>query len=108
MREKLSNRRRSRLINFEHEHHVYILQYALYPDGRIAELFLDVGPPAKPGDMLDSMARDLATLTSIALQHGISVDEILTSLSQELNGTMRGPLGKALSVIKQDLEDEKN
>jgi hypothetical protein len=105
-REKLHDRRRSRLINFQQDQCKYIVLYSLYPDGRLAEIFLDVNHPAKPGDQIDLMAKDLATLMSIALQHGISADEIMVSLSQERDGTMRGPLGKALAIIKEELKED--
>lgn len=101
-REKLPNRRLSAAIVFQHENFTYTLTYSRYVDGRLAEIFLDVRLPAHPGDPIDAMAKDMATLVSIALQHGISEDEILASLSQERDGTMRGPLGRALQIIQRD------
>lgn len=98
-REKLPNRREACSIEFAHEAFRYVLTYSRYPDGRLAELFLDMRLSAHPGDPIDAMAKDMATLVSIALQHGISEEEILSSLSQERDGTMRGPLGVALQII---------
>ena len=100
MRQKLPNRRASDTFEFTHEDQNYICLFSLYPDGRLAEVFLDLELPGKPGSPLDLMAKDMATLLSIALQHGIPEDEIMTSLSQEKDGTMRGPLGVALAIIK--------
>lgn len=102
---KLPNRRGSTAFDFWHEGINYVATYSRYDDGRLAELFLDVQLPAHPGDSIDAMAKDMATLVSIALQHGISEDEILASLSQEKDGTMRGPLGMALQIIRADPPD---
>jgi DNA-binding transcriptional MerR regulator len=51
------------------------------------------------------MAKDCATLLSIALQHGVPVDEIKAALSQEKTGEMRGPIGVALEML--EVRDER-
>jgi hypothetical protein len=97
MRERLPNRRDGDVISFDHEGIGYVAQVSRFADGRLAEVFLDAG---KPGDALDIMAKDMATLASIALQHGVPVADIRAALSQERDGTMRGPLGVLLAMAE--------
>lgn len=97
MRERLPNRRDGDVISFDHEGIGYVAQVSRFTDGRLAEVFLDAG---KPGDALDIMAKDMATLASIALQHGVPVADIRAALSQERDGTMRGPLGVLLAMAE--------
>lgn len=97
-RERLPNRRRGDLVTFQHEGITYVAQVSRYEDGRLAEIFMDAG---KPGDTIDIMAKDLATLASIALQHGVPVESITAALSQERDGAMRGPLGVMLAKIDE-------
>ena len=95
-RERLPNRRIGELISFKHEGINYVAQISRFPDGRIAEVFLDGG---KPGDAIDIMAKDMATLASIALQHGVPISDIRAALSQESDGQMRGPFGAMLQRL---------
>ena len=97
-RAKLPNRRPSETIEFAHDNLTYVVTFSGYPDGTLAELFIDV---AKPGDPMNLIAKDMATLASIALQHGVPPREIMAALSQELDGTMLGPLGAALVLIER-------
>ena len=96
-RTKLPNRRPAETIEFSHDNLTYIVTFSRYDNGALAEMFLDV---AKPGDPMDLIAKDMATLASIALQSGVPASEIMAALSQEQNGTMRGPLGVALGLIE--------
>jgi chromosome segregation and condensation protein ScpB len=80
-----------------HDNLTYIVTYSRQLDGALAEFFIDV---AKPGDPMNLIAKDMATLASIALQHGVPSSEIMAALSQELDGTMLGPLGAALALIE--------
>ena len=96
-RTKLPNCRPAETIEFTHDNLTYVVTFSRYTDGTLAELFIDV---AKPGDPMNLIAKDMATLASIALQHGVPSDEIMAALSQELNGTMLGPLGAALVLIE--------
>ena len=96
-RTKLPNCRPAETIEFTHDNLTYIVTFSRWNDGTLAELFIDV---AKPGDPMNLIAKDMATLASIALQHGVPAGEIMSALSQELNGTMLGPLGAALAIIE--------
>lgn len=96
------SRREHQTFRFDHEGVRYIATASWLPDGRPAELFLDLEGRGVVGTALDVMAKDLATLTSLALQYGVPLGEILAALSQELDGTMRGPLGRALELIRKE------
>ena len=93
MREKLPNRRAAEKVDFSHDGLNYTLTFSHFSDGRLAEIFLDADNVGSP---VHTMAKDMATVVSIALQYGVPVREIVESLSQERNGLMRGPLGAAL------------
>lgn len=69
-----------------------------YDDGRIGELFLSAG---KSETTMESIARDLAVVTSIALQYGAPVDVIQGALTKLSNGAPAGPLGVLFKALKK-------
>lgn len=100
-RQRLPDRRESRLADFTQDGVHYRLHWSRFPDGRIGEVFLDAG---RPGDPIDCMAKDAAVVLSMALQFGADPAAILAAMSQEADGTMRGPLGRALRIIRGEPE----
>lgn len=100
-RQRLNDRRDGELISFTHEHIKYVAQVSRFSNGAVAEIFLDAG---KPGDAIDIMAKDMATLASIALQHGVPLADIRAALSQERDGRMRGPFGVLLQKLEASSE----
>ena len=96
-REKLPNRRASENLKMTHEGVGYQCSFSRFPDGRLAEVFIYAG---KVGTGLNVMARDLAVVTSLALQYGVPIMELRAALEQELGGTQRGPLGVLLAQIE--------
>ena len=96
-REKLTNRRASETLKLIHDGARYQCSFSRFPDGRLAEVFISV---AKVGTGLNVMARDLAVVTSLALQYGVPVEVLRAALEQELDGTQRGPLGTLLAQIE--------
>jgi len=89
-RERLPNRRQSIAFNFECEGHQYRATASRFPDGRLAELFLDSGKINTP---LQSNAETAAMLVSMLLQHGVDADTIRCSVS--------GPIATALELAVQ-------
>jgi hypothetical protein len=81
-RERLPNRRPSIAFSFEFECHHYRATAGWFPDGRLAEIFLDTG---KAGTPLQLNAETAALLTSLLLQHGVDVETIKHSI----NGPIR-------------------
>lgn len=88
-RAHLPNRRNSVTFSFECEQHRYRATASSFPDGRLAEIFLDTDKPNTP---LQSNAENCAILASLALQHGVDIDVILHSLS--------GPIAAALNLAR--------
>ncbi len=90
-RERLSDRRRNVSEAFRFENHDYLATAAHFPDGRLAEIFLQV--PGKLGTPLQANADNAAILTSLLLQHGVAPDVIRHSVT--------GPIALALSKFSE-------
>jgi ribonucleoside-diphosphate reductase alpha chain len=86
-RERLPNRRPSVAFNFEHQGQRYRATATRFPDGRLAELFLDCG---KVGSTAQQYAESAAILASLLLQNHVSVETIIAAVS--------GPIAVALSL----------
>lgn len=80
----------------------YHARVGRFTDGSIAEIFLDGG---KVGSGVDHMAKDAATVFSIARQFDVPLDTIKASLSKLSNGEPAGPLGVALDLADLDPAD---
>ena len=87
-RELLHSRRGNVSFNFVHDGREYHATAAWFADGRIAEIFLDVG---KAGSTVQQHAEATAVLASIALQHGVAPQTIIHAVSG-------GPLAMALEL----------
>jgi hypothetical protein len=94
MRQRLPNRRPNEIIDFEHEGQRYTAAISRFANGRIAEVFLTSG---KYGASVHLHATDSAILCSLALQHGVS--------EEDLRHTIRGPVGRALSLFPRTRPD---
>ena len=91
MRELLQNYRPSISFNFEHADQLYHATASRFTDGRLAEIFLDVG---KAGSSVQQHAATCAILASLALQHGVAVETICHAVAG-------GPLAAALELAVQ-------
>ena len=67
-----------------------------FPDGRVAEVFINA---SKRDQLFDHLARDAAILISIALQYGAPIDALRKALSRDAHGSAQGIAGAALDVI---------
>jgi ribonucleoside-diphosphate reductase alpha chain len=85
-RERLPNRRANSSFEFEFEGHHYRATAGRFPDGRLAEVFLDTG---KLGTAVQLSADTAAILTSLLLQNGVAPDDIRHSVA--------GPIALALA-----------
>jgi hypothetical protein len=65
-------------FGFEHEGHRYHATARRYDDGRLAEIFLNVG---QIDSALQKNAETSAILVSLLLQHGVAADEIVHSIA---------------------------
>jgi hypothetical protein len=87
MRRLLQNRRGADIRVFEHDGRYYRATYGRFPDGNLAEIFLDCG---KPDSTLQQHADDAAVLTSLLLQNNVPARVIRRSIA--------GPIRKALDI----------
>jgi hypothetical protein len=95
-RERLPNRRLHELVDFDHAGIRYTAGIGRFPDGRLAEIFLNT---AKFGTGLDTNARDAAIAASLLLQHGCAVATVSRALTRNGDGSASGPLARALDLI---------
>ena len=96
VRERLGNRRRNEIRQFEHGGLAFTVCAGFYPDGRIAEIFLS---SAKSGSPIEAIARDAAIVTSMALQFGANLETIRTALTKDHDGGPATLLGAALDAL---------
>ena len=94
-RDRLPNRRPSDAASFEHQGRRWTVTFTRLADGRVAEVFLDA-PKESP---LADAAREAAILTSLALQHGCSLETI----RHALDGRDVSPIGAALTIITKEV-----
>jgi hypothetical protein len=97
-RHRLANRRFSESFNFECNGLHYCCTISRFPDGRLAEIFIN---NAKAGSHSDAAAKDAAVVASIALQYGVPVDVIRRALLRDPRGVASSPLGVALDIIAE-------
>jgi hypothetical protein len=95
-RQRLPNRRAAETFELEVSGLHYTATVARFPDGRIAELFLN---NHRSNSAADSSARDAAIAFSFAVQHGADSEAIRHALSRDSHGHASGVLGAALDHI---------
>jgi ribonucleoside-diphosphate reductase alpha chain len=100
MRQKLPNRRAAETFDIEANGLRYRVTAGYFPDGRLAEIFIN---NAKQGSHSDTAARDSAVVASLALQHGVPLDVIRRALMRDAQGRASGPLGVALDLLANEL-----
>ena len=97
MRNVLPNRRRCERVDFIVDNIAYVGTVSRYPDGRLAECFLDT---RKPGSGAGTSARDIGVSASLALQYGTPVETLKKALTRLSDGSAAGPLGRLLDLIE--------
>jgi hypothetical protein len=96
-RDRLPNRRPAETLAFERDGSRYRMTVGYFPDGRCGEVFLNAD---RADSLLDVLASDAAILTSLALQHGCSLQEITHALKRDSRGFAASPIGVALDLIR--------
>jgi ribonucleoside-diphosphate reductase alpha chain len=96
-RESLPTRRAHWLIAFECAGQRYVGGYGRFPDGRLAEVFID---GAKIGADAASNAQDAAVVASLAFQHGCPPEVVRHALARK--GGSAGPLAALLTLIVRE------
>lgn len=97
MRKPLPNRRHCETLEFEHEGFRFLASVARFPDGSVAELFVNTAMRA--GSEADTSAKDAAIAISLALQHGCPFEVLRSAMSRKSDGRPSGPLGAALDAV---------
>jgi hypothetical protein len=97
-RERLPNRRSSEIFSFEAHGHRFTGSFSLFPDGRLAEVFM---ANHKAGSQIGTLVHDSAIILSFALQHGADVEAIRQALCRDAQGQALGPLGQALDLLAE-------
>jgi ribonucleoside-diphosphate reductase alpha chain len=87
-RHRLPNRRANEAYTFEFDGHRYRASAGRFPNGDLAEIFIDT---AKAGSPLQLNAECSAVLTSLALQHGVP--------SETIRHAVNGPIAVALDYF---------
>jgi hypothetical protein len=95
-RRRLPNRRASETFDLEAQGLSFTATVSRFPDGSLAEIFLQ---NHKAGSMAGINAQDAAVLASLALQHGVPLEVIRRALMRDSRGAASGPLGAALDMI---------
>ncbi len=96
MRARLPHRRFAETFNFEVGGLHYVCTVGRFPDGGVAEIFLNNGKATSDSD---TNARDAGIVASIAFQCGADVETIRRALCRDGLGRASGPLGAALDLV---------
>ena len=96
VRERLPNRRASLFFDFKSLGMPFTASVSHFPDGRIAELFVD---NHKAGSAIGTLVRDAAIIFSFAVQHGADPEAIRRALCRDSAGRALGPIAEALDII---------
>lgn len=93
-RQRLPNRRACDTYEFMRGKLAYAVSYGRAPEGGpIQELFINAG---KSGTDVESVMCDASTVISVALQHGITPQELAHSITRNPDGTPASPIGQIL------------
>jgi hypothetical protein len=98
-RRRLSNRRFAETFELEVGGLRYKVTAGYFPDGSLAELFLN---SAKPSSQADVNARDASVAASLALQFGCPLEVLQRALLRDAQGRASSPLGAALDHLVAD------
>lgn len=95
-REELPGRRGAISFELWHAGNRFSASAGFYADGRLAEIFVHHEKDSSP---LDISTSEQAILVSIALQHGVPLDAIRSSLRREEGGAPAGPVLAVLDEV---------
>lgn len=99
MRERLPDRRPSETVTIQSRHQggrKLHLTTGFYEDGRLGELFVH---GAKIGSHTDMMLAEVGALLSIALQHGMPLEEFATNVQRETDGKPATTVGEIIDAL---------
>jgi hypothetical protein len=100
---RLPNRHRAETLNFEVDGQRYVATVGFFPEGNLAELFINSG--GKLGSTADVNAADGAFAVSLALQYGTPAVVLQRGMKRNADGSSQGPLGAALDAVLKSSKD---
>lgn len=104
MRERLPDRRHSDVVRVVHRlrggAQPYTAAVGYYPDGRIGEVFIDAAKDSNDGA---NLARDVAVLISLALQHGVPIEEMRAAMGRGEDEHPHSVAGAVLDALAAEL-----
>jgi hypothetical protein len=85
-REILPQRRTAETFKLRHgdQRAAYHITVGYFPDGRLGEIFISTN---QIGSAIDWIARDIAILMSLGLQHGCAIQTMCSALTRDADGT---------------------
>lgn len=102
-RQRLPNRRHHEAFSLYHWQQKFHVGIGRDDKGNIREVWIASG---KSGTQAETLARDSAVILSIALQHGVGIDELRHAVMRDANGSASGPIGTLLDLLAQDGNSE--
>lgn len=96
-REPLPNRRYSESVEIRFLGISYAMQIGFHDDGRIGDIFLGMEKAA--GSQMDVTSRDAAVVISMAMQHGVPLDRMLSAVTKDESGRPEGLIGHVLQML---------
>ncbi|MGD9540816.1 hypothetical protein [Methylocystis sp.] len=97
-RHRLQNRRAHEAIRFSFRGRPYTAGVGRFPDGSVAEIFIDAEKQST--DAADD-ARDAAVCLSLALQYGVPHEAIRAAVTRESDGRPSGIVGAVLDLLAE-------
>ena len=95
-RDRLPNRRASETQEFVRDGVNVKMTVGFQPSGQIGELLLNTD---RADSMLDVLLSDAAIICSLALQHGVQIQQMAHSVKRDKFGLASSPIGAALDRI---------
>lgn len=105
-RKRPRNRRRVETRPLFYINREFTVSIGYHDDGQIAEVWCDP-PPNMTGNTADFMARDAATVISVAIQRGVPIEELAKSIARVQDSPKSEPrpatiIGEILDVLLTD------
>ena len=98
-RQRLSDRRQSRIVDLDFGGRQYAVGIGYFPDGRPGEVF---AKGAKIGSSMDAILDDACVTLSLLLQHSVQPAAIAKSMSRIRDGQPASPIGAMVDLIASE------
>lgn len=98
---RLQNRRLNETQEFDRDGIKIKMTVGFKPAGEIGEVFLNAD---RSNSMIDVLMSDAAIIVSIALQHGVPLQQIAHAVKRDKFGIASSPIGAALDRISVPTE----